>query len=117
MRQKRKPFVLYKGGVLRYMVVPRGIRGWTQFVLWLAMLAPLVLWFVDHVTDPRKGHEFGASVVLFATGIVAWLIGGLWWMLARAELVYVVEIRRQKQYARWEKERERRRRQQEGQKD
>ncbi|MFM7349916.1 MAG: hypothetical protein ACKO01_10575 [Erythrobacter sp.] len=90
-------------------IVPRGFRGWTQFTVWLALIAPLVLWFLDHLLTDRNPSEFWSGVLIFVCAAALWLVGGLWWALARAELVYVVEIRRCKQYERLESERERRR--------
>jgi len=50
-------------------------------------------------------------------GVIVWLVAGLWWMLARAEVIRVVEIKRQKQYARRKlaRERERDREREQGQ--
>lgn len=109
MSSKDRPFVLYVGGMLGWHLVPRGIRGWTQFIIWLALLAPLVMWLADHLATEQKRGDTLAGVVLFVFGVLAWLICGLWWMLSRAEIVHMVEVRRKKQYERWEQERRQRR--------
>ncbi len=108
MRERNRPFVLYIGGLTGYWIKPRGGRGWVQFILWLALLVPLVLWVVDHAAQPHAKSDHAAGFVLFGAGVLAWLVGGLWWMLARAEVVQMVEVRRARQYARREKEREER---------
>lgn len=117
MSSKDRPFVLYVGGMLGWHLVPRGIKGWTQFLIWLALLVPLVMWLADHLAAQHGKGEYMAGLLLFAFGVLAWLIGGLWWMLSRAEIVEMVEVRRQKQYARWEQEREERRRKEAAQQD
>lgn len=109
MGDRDRPFVLYVGGMLGWHVVPRGIKGWTQFVIWLALLTPLVMWLGEHLAAQHKSGDYMAGLMLFVFGVMAWLIGGLWWMLSRAEVIQMVEVRRTKQYERWERERERRR--------
>lgn len=109
MQAKDRPFVLYRGGRWGSWIVPRGPKGWTQFVIWLALLAPLVVWFAEHVLSHRASEDFGAAVILFVAGVALWLMGGYWWMLVRSELVMVVEIERQREYERRARERERRR--------
>jgi uncharacterized membrane protein len=106
MGRKAKPFVLYLGGLIPW-IVPRGLKGWAQFFVWLALLIPLVLWLDSHVLSVRDNPDFGTGLFLFFVGVAGWLIAGLWWMLAHAEVVFVVEIRRKKQYERRERERAR----------
>lgn len=95
-----KPFIIYEGGALPFMLVPRGWKGWGQFALWLATLTPLVLWLIHHVETQGNGPDFAPGVFLFIVGVVVWLVAGLWWAIVRAEVIRMVEIRRQKQYAR-----------------
>lgn len=99
MRQD-KPFIIYEGGALPFVIVPRGWKGWSQFAIWLALLAPLVLWLSNHMQTPQSGTDFGTGVFLFIMGLTIWLVSGLWWAVVRAEVIRMVEIRRQKQYAR-----------------
>ncbi len=105
MRDRNKPFVVYRRGWASFSIWPRGIRGWAQFAVWLAMLVPGIAWFAEHVDSRLSGSDYGAGIVVFCMGVVIWLVGGLWWMLARAETVDVVELRRQKQYERRERKR------------
>ena len=100
MRAQVKPFIVYEGGVVPYRIVPRGWKGWAQFGLWLALLTPLLVWLANHVRTQQSGADFGTGVFLFLMAVTVWLVAGLWWMLARAEVIRVVEIKRQKQYER-----------------
>ncbi len=100
MRAHEKPFIVYEGGVLPYMIVPRGWKGWAQFTLWLALLTPLLVWLANHIQTTHSGTDFGSGMFLFLIGVIVWLVAGLWWMLARAEVIRVVEIKRKAQYAR-----------------
>ncbi len=100
MRAPVKPFIVYEGGVLPYMIVPRGWKGWGQFTLWLALLTPLLVWLDNLMKTQQGAADFGTGVFLFLMGVTVWLVAGLWWMLARAEVIRMVEIRREKQYAR-----------------
>lgn len=109
MADKGKPFVLYTGGWLTAMIVPRGAKGWAQFAIWIALLIPLASWLPDHIALTRGRPEFTAGLLLFLAGVVVWLICGLWWMLSRAEVINMVEIRRQRNYDRIQRERERQR--------
>ncbi|MFM7403024.1 MAG: hypothetical protein ACKO1N_02780 [Erythrobacter sp.] len=108
----KKAFVKYVGGSLPVVIVPRGIKGWLQFAIWLALLAPVILWLEHHLDTPVKTAHSGEAIFLFCVGVVAWLILGLWWILAHSETVQMVEIKRQKQ-----RERRRRQRQMERESD
>jgi len=105
MRDRDKPFVMYRHGPLDFIIVPRGFAGWFQFAVWLALLGALVLWFVRHAEDQSANADFGFAVILFGMGLIGWLVGMLWWMLARAEIVEMAEYLRDRQKA----ERKRRR--------
>ena len=78
MRGRDKPFVMYRRGPANFIIVPRGMLGWTQFAVWLALLGALVVWFADQFL----------------------LNSGIWWMIARAEIVEVAELMRDRQRAR-----------------
>jgi hypothetical protein len=97
MRGKNKPFVLYWRGPMSFIIVPRGRMGWFQFVAWLALMAAWIAWFVTHAREQEAGPDFGAGLVLFLIGVVIWAGLGLWWMLARAEVIDVVVLTRDKQ--------------------
>lgn len=96
MRDKRKPFVVYRRGPGSFTIVPRGAKGWGQFAAWMALLAALVIWFVDHAEAYARTPTFFEGLGVFGAGLLAWLVGGIWWMLARAEVVDVVELTRDK---------------------
>jgi len=100
MRTTAKPFALIEGGVLPYMIRPRGWKGWAQFAFWIAAAMPLVLWVSCHLKTAGDGSELAAGLFLFGIGAVVWLFAGIWWALPRAELVRMVEVRRRQQYAR-----------------
>ena len=106
MRRKDKPFVLYSRGALSFTIIPRGFSGWLQLAVWVALLLPLVVWFEDHITNPLRQSSFGAAVVLFGIGVLAWFVCGLWWILAHCEVVNMSEHLRDKQRARQRAERD-----------
>jgi hypothetical protein len=108
MQRKDRPFVLYRRGPMSFTIVPRGIMGWTQFIVWLALAAPLLAWFVEHATTPAfaRANVLEDVIFLFVIGIAVWLIAGVWWMRAHAEEVDVVVYRRDQQRARRRRERD-----------
>lgn len=97
MRDRRKPFVFYRRGAGSFSIVPRGAAGWGQFAVWIALLAALVTWFVDHARANARGPAFFEGLGLFGAGLLAWFVGGIWWMLARAEVVDMAELTRDRQ--------------------
>lgn len=99
MPDRNKPFVIYRGGWLSYMIVPQGVMGWMQFAIWLSLLAPLVLWLMRH-SKSHDGVDLFYGVVLFIFGVLFWLLGGIWWMGVRAKVVDVVVLRRDRQLKR-----------------
>jgi len=111
MPAKVRPFIVYQGGVLPYMIIPRGWKGWGQFAAWLALLTPLLVWLANLLQTRQNGTDFATGLFLFLMGVIVWLVAGLWWMLAHGEVIRVTVIKRDKQYARrklaLERERER----------
>jgi hypothetical protein len=105
MSRKDKPFVMYRRGPVDFTIVPRGAKGWIQLSLWLALLLPLIVWFKSHVAAYGEGADFISGVFLFCMGMLAWLICGMWWMVAHAEVLDVSVWNRDKQRARRERER------------
>lgn len=97
MRDKDAPFVVYRRGPGSFYIVPRGAAGWTQLSVLVALLALLVMWFIDHVGLTASGAERSQAVALLVFGLAMWGIGGLWWMLAHAEVVDVAELTRDRQ--------------------
>lgn len=97
MRDRDKPIVMYRRGPANFIIVPRGRQGWSQFVVWLGLLGALVAWLVDQsVLDPGNEQSFEV-IALFAIGVFIWLVAGLWWMIARAKIVEVAELMRDRQ--------------------
>lgn len=89
MRDQDKPFVLYRRGPFNFTIMPRGLKGWGQFAVWIALLVPLVLWFDNYAAAHSDGRELYAGLAAFFGGMVVWTLGGIWWMRARAEEVDV----------------------------
>jgi len=107
MRGRDKPFVMYRRGPASFTIVPRGVMGWLQFALWLILLGALVIWFTKHVHLIPNNENYFEGVVLFAIGVFLWMVGGLWWMRARAEIVEVAELTRDRQRERRKQRRDR----------
>jgi hypothetical protein len=96
MRERAKPFVVYRRETGFFTIMPRGLIGWAQFAVWIALLVPLVIWFFGHLEIHSDGREFFDGLGLFFIGMLAWLIGGIWWMLARGEVVDVALLMRRR---------------------
>jgi hypothetical protein len=104
MRDEDKPFVIYRRGSLNFTIVPRGVKGWTQFAVWMVLLVPLLVWFTQYAETHESGLQFAIGMALFFAGMLVWTLGGIWWMRARAEVVDVEELLKLKR----EQERKRR---------
>lgn len=87
MREEDKPFVLYRKSAFNFAITPRGVKGWTQFAVWMALLVPLVVWFTGHAEAHEGDPQFAIGLALFFVGMLVWTLGGIWWMRARAEVV------------------------------
>jgi hypothetical protein len=92
MRDEDKPFMMYRRGTLNFTIVPRGVKGWTQFAVWMALLVPLMLWFASYAAEHGEGPDFYIGLALYLGGMLAWTVGGIWWMKARAEVVDLQEL-------------------------
>lgn len=95
MRDEDKPFVLTRYNRFLFNIAPRNLWGWLQMGVWMALLAPVVYVFhryTDGLTDASRLRL--ASAAFFAAS-TAWLIAGVWWMKARAEVVDVARVRRE----------------------
>lgn len=112
MRRRHEPFVMYYRGPVSFTLVPRGFKGWLQTAIWAATLVLLVLWFDDHTDRQIDSTSTAAAVFLFCMGFLAWLIGGIWWMVAHAQRVDVSEMLRERQKKRQRERRERERQKQ-----
>lgn len=87
MRESDKPFVLYRKSRFNFTIVPRGVRGWTQFAVWMAMLMPPTLAFIAYADAHDSDPGFFVAGALFLLATLVWSLGGIWWMKARAEVV------------------------------
>lgn len=87
MPKRDKPFVVYKRASGLFTIVPRGVKGWTQMIVWLGLLAMLCAWFVDHFTNHQLRPGLGTGVGLFVGGLIAWSLCFIWWVFARAEVI------------------------------
>ena len=92
MRDEDKPFVMYRRGPLNFTIAPRGVKGWTQFAVWMALLVPLLLWFTDYAAKHGEEPGFYIGFALYLGGMLVWTVGGIWWMKARAEVVDLNEL-------------------------
>jgi hypothetical protein len=92
MRDEDKPFVLYRKGPMNFTIVPRGTKGWVQSIIWMALLVPLLLWFIDYIAKHSEGPAFTIGLALYLGGMLVWTVGGIWWMKARAEVVDLQEL-------------------------
>jgi type VI protein secretion system component VasK len=111
MRARGKPFVMYWRGPASFTIVPRGLMGWVQFIIWLALLAPFVMWFGSVLRGETNSVTTAEAVILSVLCLGAWLVCGLWWMIAHAEVVDAVSLRRDKKRERRKRERDRTERQ------
>ena len=115
MRGRDKPFVMYRRSSIHFSVVPRGVKGWAQFAVWIGLLVLHLVSFDAHVDSLGHDESPGAGLFLFCMGVLAWLICGLWWMCAHAEVVDAVVLKRDQQRRRRQEERERQRQSERGQ--
>lgn len=99
MRDQDKPFVLYRQSRFNFTIIPRGVQGWTQFAVWMALLVPPTLAFVAYAEAHENDPGFVIAVALFMLATLVWTLGGIWWMKARAEVVDVEELLRLKHEA------------------
>lgn len=106
MQAGHKPFVVYRRGPLSFTIVPRGLNGWLQFGAWLALLVPLALWLDTHIETRGGQADFADGVLLFIMATLVWLVCGVWWMLARAAVIDVSELMRDRQRERRKRERQ-----------
>ena len=96
MRDQDKPFVLYRKGPMNFTIVPRGISGWTQFGVWMALLVPMVIVFTIYAEALEGTPAFWLALAMFIAATLVWSIAMIAWMKARAEVVDVQELLRLK---------------------
>lgn len=87
MPKRDRPFAVYRRASGMFTIVPRGLFGWTQLIVWLALLAGLAAWFYDHYITHYQSGMLAIGVVLFIFGLIAWTLCFLWWVFARAEVI------------------------------
>jgi hypothetical protein len=92
MRDQDKPFVLYRKGPMNFTIVPRGLKGWGQFGIWMMMLVPPSLWFTNYAATHDEGSGLYLGLAFYLGSMLVWTVGGIWWMKARAEVVDVNEL-------------------------
>lgn len=105
MPERGKPFVVCKRRTGSFTVRPRGLAGWLQTAAWLALLAPLLVWFADYARPGARGDDFPLALFLFCVGILAWLVAGLWWLFAHAEVNDLTVVVRDQQRAQRKRDR------------
>jgi hypothetical protein len=92
MREEDKPFVMYRRGLMNFTIVPRGVAGWSQFAVWMALLAVLTTAFAIYSEAHKDSSEMTIALVLYIAAMLIWTLGGIWWMKARAEVVDMQEL-------------------------
>jgi hypothetical protein len=110
MRARVKPFVVCWRGAGSFTFRPRGKQGWLQTGIWAALILPLFVWFYDHTGSSAQPDAFIPALFLLCLGVLAWLVAGVWWLFAHAEINDLSVVLRDKQT-----ERNRKRREQESQ--
>lgn len=105
MRDADKPFVMYRRGPWNFTIMPRGKAGWTQFGAWMAVFAVPTIAFAVYGEALEGRPEFWGALALYLAAVMVWSLASISWMKARAEVVDVEKLLREKR----ESERRRRR--------
>jgi hypothetical protein len=96
MRDADKPFVMYRRSRFNFSIVPRGVKGWGQFAIWMALLAPIMIIFARYAETLEGTPMFAVAIGLFVAATLVWSIAMIVWMKARAEVIDVTDMLRQK---------------------
>lgn len=107
MRERVKPFVVCRRGQGSFTFRPRGAQGWLQTAIWAVLVVPLGVWFSHYAGPTARPEDFVPALFLLGVGVLAWVIGGLWWMFAHAEINDLSVVQRDKQRERKRRERQR----------
>lgn len=99
MRDEDKPFVLYRRGPWNFTIMPRGKSGWTQFAAWMALFALPAIAFAIYAERLEGTQQVWIGLALYLAGTMVWSFASLRWMKARAEIIDVAEMLRQKREA------------------
>lgn len=105
MRRRDLPFIVCRRGPGSFTFRPRSAKGWLQIGVWAMLGTPLLVWFSGHASLGASDSDFGPALFLFCIGVLAWVIGGLWWVLAHAEVIDHAVMLRDRQRAEREKRR------------
>jgi hypothetical protein len=110
MRDEDKLFVLYRKSPMNFNVSPRGLKGWIQLGIWIALLVPPTFALARYAHLHEGRPELTVAITLYALYILVWTLGGIAWIRARAEIVDLHTLRmRKKEEERAQKDRRRRR--------
>jgi hypothetical protein len=99
MRDEDKPFVMYRRGPWNFTIVPRGTAGWLQFGLWLAVFAVPTAGFALYAEAHEGRPEMRIALGLYLVATLVWTIALVLYTKARAEVVDVAAMLRQKREA------------------
>ncbi|PLK23477.1 hypothetical protein C0V72_09350 [Porphyrobacter sp. TH134] len=96
MREQDKPFVMVRRGPWNFTIMPRGKAGWAQFAAWMVVFAvPTVAFAI--VAESLEGRpEFWAALAAYLAAVLVWSFASIRWMKARAEVIDVEALLRQK---------------------
>lgn len=92
VREQDKPFILYRSGKGSIKIVPRGSEGWRQTIIWMAMIVPITGLFIWFASEQPEGSRLYVGLALYLIATMAWGIGGIISMRARAEVVNLEEL-------------------------
>jgi hypothetical protein len=99
MRDQEKPFILFRRNRFIFNIAPRNASGWMQFSVWMALFVPMVVGFAAYDEARPADSSFGPADAVFLLAVLAWAAGGIIWMRARAEVIDVDQVIKQKRGA------------------
>jgi hypothetical protein len=89
MRDQEKPFILFRRNRFIYNITPRNASGWIQKGVWKALFLAMIAGFAAFDGIRPADSTFGSEDAVFLLAVLAWAIGSIWWMRARAEVIDV----------------------------
>lgn len=99
MRDQDKPFVMYRRGPWNFTIMPRGVSGWSQFGVCMALFAVPTIAFAVYAEAHEGRPEFWAALALYLAATLIWSLASIGWMKARAEVVDVAAMLKLKREA------------------
>jgi hypothetical protein len=96
MRDSDKPFVMYRRSAWNFNIVPRGRSGWTQFAAWMVVFALPTIAFAVYAERFEGTPHVWAALAAYLAVVMVWSIAMIVWMKARAEVIDVTDMLRQK---------------------